>query len=100
MPRLIELTQPNGRRFFAAGRVIGRRADEKQYFTVMTEKHGKLFFDSRRCYEQWCNYGRKHRRDVDTHQMAAQKPEEQVAVAEEDDMVIVEEYTVEEYGVE
>ena len=103
MPRLIEVTQSNGRRFFSAGRYIGRAEDEKEYYTVMTEKHGKLYFDSHRCYKQWCAHGRKHRRDVDTFRMAhqTQKPaeEEQVVVAEDDEMMIVEEYTVEEYGV-
>lgn len=37
---------------------VGTTAEEK-YFTVMTERFGKLFFDSRDGYNRWCDEGRK-----------------------------------------
>jgi hypothetical protein len=54
--KTIPAMQPNGR-YRATEHRIGS-SGEHNFFRVMTEKHGKLFFDSKDDYLKWSTYGR------------------------------------------
>jgi hypothetical protein len=51
----IAVTQSNGY-FRRTDQHVGSAA-ERQYYRVMTEKHGKLFFDSEGDYHAWASSG-------------------------------------------
>lgn len=53
----IEVVRPNGTCYGTTDK-IGSLA-EKDYFTVMTERWGKLFFSTEEHYQRWCLEGRK-----------------------------------------
>ena len=56
MPKLCVM-QTNGR-LLETGHLIGGRA-EYEFFRVMTERWGKLFFYSEEEYSRWCRNGRR-----------------------------------------
>lgn len=53
----IEVVRPNGTCYQSTEK-IGSSA-EKNYFTVMTERWGKLFFVSKEYYNRWVKEGRR-----------------------------------------
>ena len=74
-------------------------AAEREYFRVMTEDYGKLYFHSEDSYHQWCTTSREStdRRGG----FVAGRPYATAPVVEgtnADEFVIIEEYVVEENG--
>ena len=53
----IEVVRPNGTCYSTTDK-IGSVAEES-YFTVMTERWGKLFFSTEEHYQRWCLEGRR-----------------------------------------
>lgn len=93
----IEIAQPDGTSFSTL--IKAGSQEETQFFRVITERFGKLWFDSRETYEQWCSTGRiaterrgyfqsgpRHASQIETNNEA------------QDEFVIIEEYVVEENG--
>ena len=59
------VTQPNGK-LYETAHSIGVKDHESQYFRVMTEKWGKLFFYSKEDYDRWCRTGRRDNERTNT----------------------------------
>ena len=53
----IEVIRPNGTCYNTTDKIGSR--EEKKYFTVMTERWGKIFFTSEEYYDRWCVEGRR-----------------------------------------
>ena len=88
---LIEVIRPNGTSYITADK-LGSKAEEK-YFSVMTERWGKLFFTSREYYERWCNEGRKQN---EVNGCFTNTKYYFDHTFEDDDMMIIEAYDVED----
>ena len=94
----IEVVQPDGTSYatlFKAG-----SKDERQFYRVMTERWGKLFFDSRNTYERWSHSGRANseRRGYFLNSRRQAVQSSQVIDDAQEEFVIIEEYVVEENG--
>lgn len=94
----IEVAQPDGTAYatsFKAG-----SNDERRFFRVMTERWGKLFFDSEETYHRWCSSGRantERRGHFPSSRRQAAQPT-QLNEDGQEEFVIIEEYVVEENG--
>lgn len=95
----IEVVQPDGTAYatlFKAG-----SKEERQFCRVMTERWGKLFFDSRETYDRWCSSGGRANSERRGHFPSSRRHTAQPTQVNEDgqeEFVIIEEYVVEENG--
>lgn len=89
----IEIVRSNGTSYTTTEK-IGSKA-EKNYFTVMTERWGKLFFTSKKHYQCWTTEGRKQN-DKNGCIMNAEYYFENSQEGGENDLMIVEAYQVNE----
>ena len=96
----ISIVQPNGT-VHGSQKYCGT-ADEHQYFKVITERWGKIFFESRGKYRQWCRNGRRRNEDSGRffpsrdHGMGRLSSEEEKKDTTQEPEYI-EEYTVADY---
>ena len=88
----IEIVRSNGTCYTTTERV-GSLA-EKHYFTVMTERWGKLFFTSEEYYRRWCREGRRQNERSGCFMNAKYYFDN--SLAENEELMIVEAYQVEE----
>jgi hypothetical protein len=94
----IEVVQPDGTAYATLFKVGSN--DERQFCRVMTERWGKLFFDSRETYDRWCSSGRANS-ERRGHFPSSRRHTAQPTQVNEDgqeEFVIIEEYVVEENG--
>ena len=102
----IKIVQPNGTVVLTSKRVGS--LDERDLYTVITEKWGKLFFDSRKNYFKWKKSGRRKNmrtgrfpRANDTYRLRQSDMigdgDGEVGGEEDSEHIVVEEYTVDEY---
>lgn len=89
---LIEIVRPNGTCYTTTEK-MGSLA-ENNYFTVMTERWGKLFFTSEEYYRRWCREGRRQNERNGCFMNAKYYFEN--SFAENDELLIVEAYQVDE----
>ena len=94
----IEVAQPDGTSYATTLKVGSN--DERQFCRVMTERWGKLFFESEDKYHQWCRSGRANteRRGHFPSSRRQTAPTTQVNEDGQEEFVIIEEYVVEENG--
>jgi hypothetical protein len=69
------VTQPNGK-LYETAHSIGVKDHESQYFRIMTEKWGKLFFYSKEDYDRWCRTGRRDNERTNTLFVADHKDQQ------------------------
>lgn len=93
----IDIAQPDGTAFSTL--IKAGSQEEKQFFRVITERFGKLWFDSRDAYEQWCAVGRVATERRGYFQSGPRHASQvEVNTDTQDEFVIIEEYVVEENG--
>ena len=93
----ISIVQPNGT-VHGSQKYCGT-ADEHQYFKVITERWGKLFFESRGKYRQWCRNGSQRNEDSGRFFPSRNRGMEKLSSEEEEkkEHEYIEEYTVADY---
>ena len=94
----IQVVQSDGTAYATSFKVGSN--DERQFFRVMTEHWGKLFFDSENTYNQWCSSGRANS-ERRGHFPSSRRQAAQITQLNEDgqdEFVIIEESVVEENG--
>lgn len=105
MPQLIQTVQMNGSLYVTDKRM--GTPEEREFYTVMTERWGKLYFDSKGTYYRWCRQGRRRNNELGRFLRPRQRDpqrfrdEEREGLGDDgggtgDDMVIIEEYVVED----
>jgi hypothetical protein len=94
----IEVVQPDGTAYATLFKMGSK--DERQYWRVMTERWGKLFFDSRDAYDRWCSTGRANSERRGHFPSSRRHTAQPTQLNEEgqEEFVIIEEYVVEENG--
>ena len=93
----IDIAQPDGTAFSTL--IKAGSQEKKQFFRVITERFGKLWFDSRDAYEQWCAVGRVATERRGYFQSGPRHASQvEVNTDTQDEFVIIEEYVVEENG--
>ena len=91
----IEVCQPDGT-YYTTLEKVGTKS-EYDYYRVMTESFGKLFFINKESYEKWCEESR-----IETEKRGGFRSgscySKHVEHANDDEFVIIEEYVVEQNG--
>lgn len=88
----IEVVRTNGTNYFTTDKIGSM--DEYKYFRVMTEKWGKLFFNSEDDYTKWCTESRRQN-EINGYFTTAKYYFDNT-FDENDDVMIIEAYTVNE----
>lgn len=87
----IEVVRSNGTTHLTSDKVGSK--EEFKYFRVMTERWGKLYFHSEEDYKKWCAESRRQN-EINGHFTSAKYYFDNT-IEDNDDVMIIEAYTVE-----